>query len=72
MGQQEGFQPKLFYHQINLKQRVPPEQTPREIQKKIDFDFVHGELGSANWGQVSEYHFLPAAAFVITLLMLTQ
>jgi hypothetical protein len=23
MGQQEGFQPKLFYHQINLGQRVP-------------------------------------------------
>ena len=44
MGQQEGFQPKLFYHQINLEQRVPPNHTLRKIQEKIDFDFVYGEV----------------------------
>jgi len=44
MGQQEGFQPKLFYHQINLEQRVPPDHTLRKIQEKIDFDFVYGEV----------------------------
>ena len=44
MGQEEGFQPKLFYHQINLEQRVPKDHTLRKIQEKIDFDFVYGEV----------------------------
>jgi transposase len=44
MGQQEGFQPKLFYHQINLDQRVPPNHALRKIQEKIDFDFIYGEV----------------------------
>ncbi len=44
MGHQEGFQPKLFYHQVNLEQRVPPNHTLRKIQEKIDFDFVSGEV----------------------------
>ena len=44
MGHQEGFQPKLFYHQINLEQRVPKDHTLRKIQEKIDFDFVYGEV----------------------------
>jgi transposase len=44
MGQEEGFQPKLFYHQINLEQRVPKDHTLRKIQERIDFDFVYGEV----------------------------
>ena len=44
MGHQEGFEPKLFYHQINLEQRVPPNHTLRKIQEQIDFDFVYGEV----------------------------
>ena len=44
MGQEEGFQPKLFYHQINLEQRVPKDHHLRKIQEKIDFDFIYGEV----------------------------
>jgi transposase len=44
MGNQEGFQPKLFYHQINLDQRVPQGHILRKIQEKIDFDFIYGEV----------------------------
>ena len=44
MGHQEGFQPKLFYHQISLEQRVPKDRILRKIQKKIDFDFIYGEV----------------------------
>jgi transposase len=44
MGQERGFQPKLFYHQINLEQRVPPNHTLRKIQERIDFEFVYGEV----------------------------
>jgi transposase len=44
MGQQEGFQPKLFYHQINLEQRIPKDHLLRKIQEKIDFDFIYAEV----------------------------
>ena len=44
MGHQEGFQSKLFYHQIKLDQRVPKGHTLRKIQEKIDFDFIYGEV----------------------------
>src|SRR4030066_2585277 len=44
MGYQPGFQPKLFYHQINLDQRVPKDHLLRKIQEQIDFDFIYGEV----------------------------
>jgi transposase len=44
MGNQPGFQPKLFYHQINLEQRVPKDHLLRKIQEKIDFDFIYAEV----------------------------
>jgi transposase len=44
MGYQPGFQPKLFYHQINLEQRVPQDHLLRKIQEKIDFDFIYAEV----------------------------
>jgi transposase len=44
MGYQPGFQSKLFYHQINLEQRVPKDHLLRKIQEKIDFDFIYAEV----------------------------
>jgi len=44
MGHQEGFQCKLFYHQISLEQRVPKDHTLRKIQEQIDFDFIYKEV----------------------------
>ncbi len=44
MGQQEGFQPKLFYHHLNLDQRVPRDHLLRKIEKQIDFDFIYSEV----------------------------
>ena len=44
MGYQPGSQPKLFYHQINLEQRVPRDHLLRKIQEKIDFDFIYAEV----------------------------
>jgi transposase len=44
MGYQPGFEPKLFYHQINLEQRVPKDHLLRKIQEKIDFDFIYAEV----------------------------
>lgn len=44
MGQESSFQPKLFYHQINLEQRVPRNHLLRKIQGQIDFDFIYQEV----------------------------
>lgn len=44
MGQESSFQPKLFYHQINLEQRVPKSHLLRKIQEQIDFDFIYDEV----------------------------
>jgi transposase len=44
MGYQAGFQPKLFYHQINLDQRVPQNHILRKIEEQIDFDFIYDEV----------------------------
>jgi transposase len=44
MGYQPGFQSKLFYHQINLEQRVPKDHLLRKIHEKIDFDFIYAEV----------------------------
>jgi len=50
MGYQGGFQPKLFYHQINLEQRVPQNHLLRKIQEQIDFDFIYAEVRDSYGG----------------------
>jgi transposase len=44
MGYETRFQPKLFYHQINLDQRVPQNHILRKIEEQIDFDFIYDEV----------------------------
>jgi transposase len=44
MGYEGDFQPKLFYHQISLEQRVPRDHLLRKIEQKIDFDFIYQEV----------------------------
>lgn len=44
MGYQSGFQPKLFYHHVNLEKRVPKNHILRRIQGTIDFDFIYREV----------------------------
>jgi len=44
MGQESSFQPKLFYHQINLEQKVPKNHFLRKTQEQIDFDFIYHEV----------------------------
>ena len=44
MGEESGFQPKLFYHQINLEQKVPKHHVLRTIQEQIDFDFIYQDV----------------------------
>ena len=44
MGQQTGIQPKIFYHHLNLEQRVPRDHLLRRIQEQIDFSFIYAEV----------------------------
>jgi transposase len=44
MGQQTGIQPKIFYHHMNLEQRVPRTHLLRRIQEQIDFSFIYAEV----------------------------
>lgn len=69
MGHQEGFQPKLFYHQINLDQRVPKDHTLRKIQEKIDFDFVYGEVKDT-YGDNGNVSIPPAVILKMMLLLI--
>ena len=44
MGRQPPSQPKLFYQNINLEERVPPNHILCKIREKIDFDFIYAEV----------------------------
>lgn len=44
MGYESDFQPKLFYYNINLEQRVPQNHPLRKIKETIDFDFIYKEV----------------------------
>jgi len=44
MGHQPPLQPKLFYHHVNLEQRVPQNHILRKVHEKIDFDFIYHEV----------------------------
>jgi len=50
MGQQTGIQPKIFYHHVNLEQRVPRTHLLRRIQEQIDFNFIYAEVRDAYGG----------------------
>jgi transposase len=47
MGEQTGLQPKIFYLQVNLEQRVPRTHLLRRIQEQIDFNFIYAEVRDA-------------------------
>jgi transposase len=68
MGYQPGFQPKLFYHQINLDQRVPKDHLLRKIQEKIDFDFIYAEVKDA-YGDNGNVSIPPPAILKMMLLL---
>ncbi len=46
MGKQPHPQEKLFYYNLNLDERVPPDHPLRRIRALVDFDFVSGKVES--------------------------
>lgn len=44
MGYQQDAQPKLFYHSINMDERIPVNHILRKMRGQIDFDFIYDEV----------------------------
>jgi len=44
MGSRQKLEPKLFYTQVNLEERVGPEHPLRRVLAVVDFDFVRREV----------------------------
>lgn len=44
MGQQGGYQQKLFIKGFNLEKRIPENHILRKISENIDFDFIYKEV----------------------------
>jgi len=51
MGYQPEAQPKLFYHLINLDERIPANCVLRKIRGMIDFDFIYQEVKDCYGGK---------------------
>lgn len=44
MGREKPRQPSLFYHRVNLEQRIRGNHLLRKIDAAIDFDFIYDEV----------------------------
>lgn len=47
MGKQQKLEPKLFYHNISLEQRVPQNHPLRTVAQLVDFDFIRSEVAES-------------------------
>jgi len=68
MGQQTGNQPKIFYHPMNLEQRVPRTHLLRRIQEQIDFNFIYAEVRDA-YGSNGNVSIPPPVILKVMLLL---
>jgi len=69
MGHQSDFQPKLFYHQLNLEQRIPPNHILRKIREQIDFDFIYKEVKDL-YGEKGNVSVAPPVILKMMLLLI--
>lgn len=44
MGKTNKLEPKLFYHNISLEQRVPKDHPLRKIEKLVNFSFIRSKV----------------------------
>jgi transposase len=70
MGYQKDFQPKLFYHSINLDERIPSNHILRKIRSWIDFDFMYEEVKDLYGGKGNVSVPPPAILKMLLLLIL--
>ena len=46
MGKPNKLEPKLFYHNISLEQRIPTEHPLRKIEKLVNFSFIRSKVAN--------------------------
>ena len=44
MGKHQSLQPRLFYTDFNIDQRVRQDHPLRKIKKVVEFDFIYQEV----------------------------
>jgi transposase len=69
MGYQPDFQPKLFYHSINLDERIPANHILRKIRERIDFDFIYHEVKD-RYGEKGNVSVPPPVILKMMLLLI--
>ena len=70
MGFQTDLQPKLFYHTINLDERIPANHILRKMRSQIDFDFIYQEVKDLYGGNGNVSVPPPAILKMMLLLIL--
>ena len=69
MGHQSHFQPKLFYYNIGLENRIPQDHILRKIREKIDFDFIYAEVKDS-YGENGNVSVPPPVILKMMLLLI--
>jgi transposase len=69
MGRDSGFQPKLFYHNVNLEKRIPANHILRKIHNTIDFNFIYREV-KATYGDNGNVSVPPPIILKMMLLLI--
>jgi transposase len=69
MGYQPDLQPKLFYHAINLDERIPANHILRKIRELIDFDFIYQEVQD-RYGEKGNVSVPPPVILKMMLLLI--
>ncbi len=69
MGYQSGYQPKLFYPDINLEERIPEHHILRRIRSRIDFDFIYHEVRDS-YGENGNVSVPPPVILKMILLLI--
>ena len=69
MGRDSGFQPKLFYHNVNLEKRIPANHILRKIHDTIDFNFIYREV-KATYGDNGNVSVPPPIIIKMMLLLI--
>lgn len=70
MGREKPPQPSLFYHRINLEQRVRENHLLRKIDAAIDFDFMYEEVAHTYGSNGNESIPPPVILKLMLLLMI--
>jgi len=69
MGYQSGYQPRLFYPDINLEERIPEHHILRRIRSGIDFDFIYHEVRDS-YGENGNVSVPPPVILKMILLLI--